>query len=416
MSYQKTTWAAGDEITSAKLNKIEDGVDGAVTKESFENAGIISKTYTTIMDETVTTVATTGYDNPYAKAQTTYNFDKSYMYRVTFDGTEYVLPCRLWWKDTSSSPTSHATKVYEFLGKLSLYVSTTGVPYSIDDVPFVIVNDMVSPTNSIIVLTQTAGAHTVKIEKIETERVKLPQDLTHGSPYYPINPLSNGGSTYDGLSIGPNTVSNRRGTLAIGNGNTVSDEFSTAIGIGNEVSGSNSSAVGSWNKVSGAKSFACGVANTITGANSFSTGNLNTSSGLYSFTEGQSNTASGYGAHAEGYSSSASATGSHSEGENTVASGRDSHAEGYYTTANHRSQHVFGQFNIADPSEEAATARGNYVEIVGNGTAANARSNARTLDWEGNERLAGGLTLGMGSNDEVTISAAQLKQLLALLT
>jgi hypothetical protein len=41
--------------------------------------------------------------------------------------------------------------------------------------------------------------------------------------------------------------------------------------------------------------------------------------------------------------------------------------------------------------------------------------NARTLDWSGNESLAGGLTLGMGTSNEVTISAAQLKALLALL-
>ena len=64
-----------------------------------------------------------------------------------------------------------------------------------------------------------------------------------------------------------------------------------------------------------------------------------------------------------------------------------------------------------------------YVEIVGNGYAetddqfnvTEYRSNARTLDWEGNESLAGSITLGNGTTDEVTLTAAQLKQLLALL-
>lgn len=56
-----------------------------------------------------------------------------------------------------------------------------------------------------------------------------------------------------------------------------------------------------------------------------------------------------------------------------------SHAEGNGTTANHMSQHVFGEYNILDPSENASTARGTYVEIVGNGTSS-AYSNARTLD------------------------------------
>lgn len=57
-----------------------------------------------------------------------------------------------------------------------------------------------------------------------------------------------------------------------------------------------------------------------------------------------------------------------------------------------------------------------YAEICGNGTADNARSNARTLDWSGNEALAGSLTLGKGTADETTITAAQLAQLLALLS
>lgn len=64
-----------------------------------------------------------------------------------------------------------------------------------------------------------------------------------------------------------------------------------------------------------------------------------------------------------------------------------------------------------------------YVEIVGNGYAemddqfnvTEYRSNARTLDWDGNESLAGSITLGKGTTDEVTLTAAQLKQLLALL-
>ena len=59
---------------------------------------------------------------------------------------------------------------------------------------------------------------------------------------------------------------------------------------------------------------------------------------------------------------------------------------------------------------------GKYAEVIGNGDSDNARSNARTLDWDGNEELAGGLTLGLGTADEVHITATQLKALLALLT
>lgn len=49
------------------------------------------------------------------------------------------------------------------------------------------------------------------------------------------------------------------------------------------------------------------------------------------------------------------------------------------------------------------------------GAGNNSRSNARTLDWNGNEELAGSITLGKGTEDETTITAAQLKALLALL-
>ena len=88
------------------------------------------------------------------------------------------------------------------------------------------------------------------------------------------------------------------------------------------------------------------------------------------------------------------------EGESTTSSGRLAHAEGNYTIAKHRAQHVFGEANIADTSTAGTTARGNYVEIVGNGDVITEtpssvtvdRSNARTLAWTGNEWIAGTLT------------------------
>lgn len=86
----------------------------------------------------------------------------------------------------------------------------------------------------------------------------------------------------------------------------------------------------------------------------------------------------------------------------SVVGGYNNNATGSYSgipngqnnIANHKSQFVFGEFNELDNSSAQNYQRGNYVEIVGNGTADNARSNARTLDWSGNETLAGGLTTG----------------------
>ena len=82
-------------------------------------------------------------------------------------------------------------------------------------------------------------------------------------------------------------------------------------------------------------------------------------------------------------------TNSTAVGQDTTASGSCSHTEGYMTIANHAYQHVFGELNVEDTSTAAATSRGNYVEIVGNGTSPENRSNARTLDWNGNETIAG---------------------------
>lgn len=78
-------------------------------------------------------------------------------------------------------------------------------------------------------------------------------------------------------------------------------------------------------------------------------------------------------------------------GTNNAASGGNSSVVGgTYNKASSENQTVFGKYNVEDTTDT-------YAEIVGNGTADNARSNARTLDWSGNETLAGNLFLNGGS-------------------
>lgn len=86
------------------------------------------------------------------------------------------------------------------------------------------------------------------------------------------------------------------------------------------------------------------------------------------------------------------------EGNSVEASGYASRAAGNGTVANHKAQNVFGEYNVADTSSALATNRGTYAEIVGNGTGTSDRSNARTLDWNGNERLNGDLYVGCNSD------------------
>ena len=107
--------------------------------------------------------------------------------------------------------------------------------------------------------------------------------------------------------------------------------------------------------------------------------------GEYSVAEGDGVTASGDFSHAESNSTTASGVCSHAEGNSTTASGMCSHAEGDSTIASSKNQHVQGKFNIEDTENK-------YAHIVGNGTSNTKRSNAHTLDWNGNAWYQGKLS------------------------
>lgn len=112
-----------------------------------------------------------------------------------------------------------------------------------------------------------------------------------------------------------------------------------------------------------------------TGSGSAKTRNFSYRSGTSTITV--VNTASGVGSLAEGYSTTAEGMASHAEGTGTIASGE--------------SQHVSGRYNQADSND-------NYAEIVGNGQSNLQRSNAYTLDWDGNAHYAGKVSSGTAAN------------------
>lgn len=115
-------------------------------------------------------------------------------------------------------------------------------------------------------------------------------------------------------------------------------------------------------------------------------------SGRASHAEGTDTTASGSYSHAEGQGTIASGFQSHAEGGNTEARGGCSHAEGESTIATGFAQHVQGKYNIEDENER-------YAHIVGNGDNIN-RSNAHTLDWQGNAWFAGKVKVGGTGYDD----------------
>lgn len=106
-----------------------------------------------------------------------------------------------------------------------------------------------------------------------------------------------------------------------------------------------------------------------------------------SHAEGYLSKAHGLYAHAEGFNTEVRAIATHAEGYESEAHGHYSHAEGYGTLANGDSQHTQGRFNIVDSESK-------YAHIVGNGSDNENRSNAHTLDWEGNGWFAGRLKVG----------------------
>lgn len=162
------------------------------------------------------------------------------------------------------------------------------------------------------------------------------------------------------------------------------------------------------NPASRAVTFGSRPTNSTIGSYSYVMGFNNIASGQHSFAEGNNSAAVGNCSHSEGCDGEASGVCSHNEGQVCIASGSMSHAEGFWTVANHRSQHVFGEYNIADDSSATIGQRGNYVEIVGNGTDLGSyRSNARTLDWDGNEVLSGKLTVGTAPTNNMDVATKQ---------
>lgn len=150
----------------------------------------------------------------------------------------------------------------------------------------------------------------------------------------------------------------------------------------------------------GYMSFAEGESTRASGRAAHAEGCFTSASGNYSHAEGYDTVAEGNSSHAEGYQTHATdnyahAEGyktfatymAHAEGYETTANGNYSHTEGFGTYTNEDIQHVQGKYNIIDNSST-------YAHIVGNGSSDSKRSNAHTLDWNGNAWFAGQVSVG----------------------
>ena len=223
-----------------------------------------------------------------------------------------------------------------------------------------------------------------------------------------------------------------------------SGSYSHGEGSYTKASGGVSHAEGYYSKALENYSHAEGNHTEASGSCAHAEGYHSTASGSRSHAEGYHSTASGDNSHAEGYYTSAKGLHSHTEGCYSYALSRYSHAQNYYTHAASKFQTALGKYNNDDlqtdvfqgdgitrqftltktpesngyfqvrierqdvteyqlndtiltfdnaPNDgdyiQVFYSLGTYALIIGNGTADNARSNALTVDWQGNVMAQG---------------------------
>ena len=173
------------------------------------------------------------------------------------------------------------------------------------------------------------------------------------------------------IAIGAWSIAEGSETKAIGRASHAEGALTQAIADGTHVEGYGTKATGYWSHAEGELTVVSSYASHAEGSYT------KMPDGTTRYTE-----ASGYASHAEGGGCHTTGTASHAEGIGTTANGRCAHTEGVYTIASGKSQHVEGVANIEDTNDQ-------YIHIAGNGTDPTDRSNAHTLDWEGNAWYAG---------------------------
>lgn len=256
------------------------------------------------------------------------------------------------------------------------------------------------------VQTAVKNAIAVNVVGSSTATSNTTTALTNGNVY--LNSVENGAVTSSHKisgSGGTTVTTDTSGNIIINSSNTGRDTYAlkskygdTTINVGrvsSSVVGNYSSAIGyatiasgDYSSAEGYDTEATGECSHAEGYNTGATGNfgshaegsVTTASGSCSHAEGQHTIASATMAHAEGNSTTASGDYSHSEGYSTNATGKTSHAEGWCTTASGDYQHVQGKYNLEDRTK---------AFIIGNGTSNDARSNALSVDWDGNVAATG---------------------------
>lgn len=230
----------------------------------------------------------------------------------------------------------------------------------------------------------TSGAVYTALSQIDVSN-KMDKTNPTGTGSLSLNRKANTTIGTQSVALGYNGTASAARAVAVGSSTTASEISAFAEGNSTLASGGSSHAEGDSTKAQALAAHAEGTQTEANGTYSHAEGYKSKATNSAAHAEGSNTLASKPNSHAEGYYTTASGDQAHAEGHTTTASGDNSHAEGYQTLASSAYQHVFGTYNVDD-------AQNTYIEIVGNGNS-NTRSNARTLDWNGNEAIAGNMTI-----------------------
>lgn len=373
---------------------------------------------TVVLNETVTTVASTGGYNAPINPSQPITGDSIF---VTLDGTEYELPQAQFGYGEFSGMAPVFTTYPCFVSAFNTFDTPAAGTYSVkielpsESVetsecfekavekvvpPLKYVKDYI-PDDGGVVENFVVGASVKYVDTtytaIDATANKASGILSHAEgggmifydeapPTYAYTTASGNSSHAEGLgTTASGEASHAEGELA-----TASGKMSHAEGYHTTASGDNAHAEGYETMASGDNAHAEGNIATASGNNSHAEGNIATASGQFSHAEGQNTTASGRISHAEGASTTASGNHAHAQNENTIAQGKD--------------QTAIGKFNVAQGTNNSI-ATTDYAFIIGNGTDASHRSNAFAIKWDGTFVFANG----------TEITPAQFASLLALL-
>ena len=323
---------------------------------------------------------------------TTANLVYDMVYKITFDGVEYddLLCYKLGRRYLKTEINKESTMSYTAIGSVSNFDDVNDF-LGTSELPFCIMDGLIDTISNEIrffVFNSTASTHTLKIIGIPFTRKIVDERFYTNSDKNPL--VRKGKGKHYSCIAG-------FGCSADGNCSVSMNAYCEANGNYSVASGGVTSANGNYSVAGGCFSQANGDYSVAFG-NRLSSGLVDTQA------NGRMGVAIGYGCIADGNNSRAIGQAVHTNG--TLSTGI-----GDRITANGRLHFAIGKYNLVEEGDL-------YAFSVGNGSSEEARSNAYTLDWEGNgcyqgkvESKSGILKLG-----ETEVTEEQLKALLALLT